>query len=465
MAVDEEEGVEEKDNEVRYHEDSTEETDDLLSNKKSSIGETAPLICEEPIIIYKRRWFMLFLFSLNTAMNGCLFMSISPINDIARKYYDVPSVGIEWLSNMCVLTYVALALPASVLISHWGIRPVIFGAATCNFLGTALHYAGHDKDRFYFVLLGQAFVAVAYSSILQMPGKLSALWFPENERATATSVGVVMNLFGVAIGFMQPSLMVEASSHNNVIERDLRNFYLAQLAMSATILLVTFAYQEKPPTPPTCVPDRDPIPFFDSLKMLWQNKYFIFLSQSYGIYFGCFVAIFVLVNPMVTDIYPYGYEMQIGWMGFWNNMVAIVSFIFIGLLLDRYHKYQLTAIILNLTSLIVWLVWVVVLTNTKSFTAIYIIYVLIGLFFVPYFAVGIEQAAEMTYPVSEETSSSVILVLGNVYAFIFIVALGVLAETGYVNLVGYLMAGMYFISTILSMVAKTDLNRRISEKT
>lgn len=471
MAMEEEATEEEKDIETLYLDDEsgTEETDNLLINKKSKCDDKIPLMCDgegesKKIKVYKRRWFMLFIFSLNTSLNGCLFMSISAINDIVRKYYSVPPVGIEWLSNMCVLTYVALALPASALIMNWGIRPVIFAAASFNFLGTAFHYAGYDNHRFHFVLLGQAFVAVAYSCILQMPGKLSSLWFPENERATATSIGVVMNLFGVAVGFVQPSLMVLESNNDDFIERHLQHFYLTQLCVGAVVLLITFAYQEKPPTPPTSVPERDSLAFIDSLKLLFQNKYFIFLSQSYGIYFGCFVAIFVLVNPLITQIYPHGVEMEIGWMGFWNNMVAIVSFIFLGILLDRYHKYQLTAFILNVTSLITWLAWVVVLTNASSFTAVYMIYVFLGLFFVPYFACGIEQAAEMTYPVSEETSSSAMLVLGNIYAFIFIVALGVLAQNGYVQLVGYLIVLMYFVSTVLSCLAKTELKRRISEK-
>ena len=34
------------------------------------------------------------------------------------------------------------------------------------------------------------------------------VWFGENERATVTSIGVAMNIFGVAVGFLQPSHMV-----------------------------------------------------------------------------------------------------------------------------------------------------------------------------------------------------------------------------------------------------------------
>lgn len=463
MTGEEEEAVEETDNESFFHDDTAEETEDLIK-KKSSRTDSIPIIVGDPIITYKKRWLMLFIFSLNTAMNGCLFMMITPINDVVRRYYEIPSVGIEWLSNMCVLTYIALAMPASFLISRWGIRPVLFTAAGCNFIGTALHFSGYTKERFYLVVLGQAFVAIAYSTILQMPGKLSSLWFPENERATATSIGVVMNLFGVAIGFLEPSLMVRVSPDMGQIENDLKIFYIAQLVMASVILLLTLFYEEKPPTPPCRASERECVGFLGSMKLLWRNKHFVSLSQSYGIYFGLFVAIFVLVNPLVTSVFRTGYEIKIGWMGFWNNIVAMFSFVFIGLLLDRFHKYQLTAVLLNLTSMILWLVFVVVLTNTKQFDLLYVIYVLLGLCFVPYFAVGIEQAAEMTYPVSEEISSSVILVLGNVYAFILIIALGVLAQSGYVLVVGYLMVGMYAVATLLASLAKTDLNRLISEK-
>merc|ERR1711973_748062 len=124
-------------------------------------------------------------------------------------------------------------------------------------------------------------------------------------------------------------------------------------------------------------------------------------------------------------------------MGFWNNMVAVVAFITIGRLLDRFHQFRLTAVLLNFTSMLLWLVFVIVLTSSKSsFTSLYVLYVLLGVAFVPFFSSGIEQAAEMTYPVSEVTSSSVMLSLGNVYAFVFIVVFGLLTQNHYIEVVG-----------------------------
>ena len=84
-----------------------------------SSNESTPLVEGDGVKVYKRRWLMLLIFSLNTAMNGCLFMAISPINSIVRKYYDVGSVGVEWLSNMCVLSYVFLGLPATALMVRY----------------------------------------------------------------------------------------------------------------------------------------------------------------------------------------------------------------------------------------------------------------------------------------------------------------------------------------------------------
>ena len=293
------------------------ETAKLLSNEKNNNNNNnnknknnnnnnnavLPLVEEGPVMVYGARWLMLIIFSLNTAMNGCLFMALSPINDIVRKYYDVQSVGIEWLSNMCVVTYVVMSLPSTYVITRFGIRPVILTAASCNFVATVLHFAGYRQDRFFLVVIGQVFAAIAYSTILQMPGKLSSVWFPDEERATATSVAVVMNLFGVAVGFMQPSLMVRT---DRAIESEMKMFYLSQLLAAAIVLLVTLAYRELPPTPPSHSSHREPTTFGNSLRLLLGNRHFVFLSQSYAIYFGLFVAIFVLVNPLVTSVYETG---------------------------------------------------------------------------------------------------------------------------------------------------------------
>ena len=109
--------------------------------------------------------------------------------------------------------------------------------------------------------------------------------------------------------------------------------------------------------------------------------------------------------------------------------------------------------------MVLWLVFVLVLRYTNSFTALYVIYLALGVVFVPFFATGIETAAEMTFPVSEETSSTVMLVFGNLYAFAMIYGFGMLAAEGFIATTGFAMVGLYFLSTLFAGLAKTDLKR------
>lgn len=417
------------------------------------------------VTLYKRRWLTLFIFSLNTTLNGALFMSLNPINNIAAMHYDVNPVHIEWLSNMYMLAYIFVALPSAYCMAKWGVKPIIIIASGFDFVAGLLHFAGYGRTRFWMILIGQLFAAIAYGMILQIPGKLSALWFPKHEIATATSIGVFMNIFGVAVGFLQPTSMVLHSPDGDMVESQIRTFFLSQLICCSIVFFLTvFLYQEKPPTPPVLRENIEVDNFYDSLKLLWQNKYFIVLSQTYGIYFGLFVTFSVLVNPLITSKYPVGYETQLGWMGFWSDMAAIISCLIIGILLDSFYVHQLVAIFLNGTSLVVWLAFFLALTITDSFTALYVLFVLLGVFGIPYFASGIDQCAEMTYPVSEGTSSAVILIIGNLYGFVFIFVLGAAVEIGYVQVAGYTMVVLYFISTILALFAKTELKRVDAEE-
>lgn len=442
--------------------------DYTVSNQQSyDTNEYTPLISttqSTSLIAYKRRWLTLFIFSMNTMMNGLLFMSLSPINNIVVRYYNVPSVNVEWLSNMFMLSYIFLALPSSYLMSKWGVRPIITIASCLDFIATVLHFIGSHRDRFWLVLVGQGFAAVAYCMIIQIPGKLSSQWFPERESATATSIGVFMNLLGVAVGFLQPALMVKDSHNMNVVQEGLSFFFISQMFLSGAILLLTTAYKEKPRTPPTLSSLRESTCFVSTIKSLLRNKYYIILAQSYGIYFGLFVTFSVLVNPLLTMKFPSGYESSLGWMGFWCDMAAILSCLLIGLLLDKFSAHQLTAVLLNFFSMCVWLAFILCLVNMNHFTTLYILYVVLGIVGIPYFASGMEQAAEMTYPVSEETSSTIILILGNLYGFIFIYTLGVAAEYGYVKVVGFTMVGLYCLSTLFALFAKTELNRTNAEK-
>ena len=391
-------------------------------------------------------------------------MGLSSISNVSARYYNVSTVFIEWLSNMYMVVYVFTALPAAYVMSRVGIRPIMIVGAALDATATGLHYTGYRNVNFHFVMIGQFFAALACGMILQVPGQLSSTWFPENERGTATAIGVFMNILGVAIGFVQPTHMViDSLDDRRIVEMGLKHLYLSQMIVVIIVFIVTsLFFQNEPPSPPIIlqpITDAD-AKFVDTLKALVKDKNFLLMSQAYGIYYGLYATFSVLLNSYVTSSFPNGYATTVGWMGFSCDSLAIFSCLFIGLWLDRYHRHKAMAVLLNTCSLITWLAFILILTRAPNIVGLFVMYSVLGVVGVPYFSCGIEQAAEMTYPVPEGTSSAVILILGNLYGFIFILVLGELNQAGHIQLSGFIIAGLYLLSTALSCISKTDLRRR-----
>ena len=279
-------------------------------------------------------------------------------------------------------------------------------------------------------------------------------------------IGVFMNIMGVAVGFVMPTNMIPVTEDPDRVLGGLKAFFLSKLIMAfVTFLLTAFFYREKPPSPPSYIEGKEELNFMESLKVLVKDKYFMIMAQAYGLYFGLFIAISVVLSQIVT--WGFGadstVQVTIGWMGFTCDITAILSCFFIGLYLDRYAHHQGVAIFLNLGSFIFWLIFTLVLTKANNIQALFVIYAIYGIFGIPYFASGIEQAAEMTSPVPEGTSSAVILLLGNFYGFVLIFMLGALLEDGFPMTTLYIILGLYLITTIFVCIAKTELKRSEAE--
>ena len=448
------------------------ETDESETKK-----ETAPPSIEELdrsalkqttflLKVYPQRWLMLAIFSLTTLLNGSMFMGLSPVVDVVAPYYKVSAVNIEWLSNMFMVVYVFVSLPSAYAMSQYGVRSILSLAAGLDALATLVQYFGSKQDSYICVLIGQFFAAVAYGNMLYVPGKLSATWFPLQERGMSTSIGVFMNILGVAVGFVQPSYMIPVTENADEVLKGLNMFFTSRFIAAFFILIFTLLlYRENPPTPASYIEGKKELGFLESLRVLYNDINFHLMAQAYAIYYGLFVTVSVVISQFVIWIYGAETHIQhlIGWMGFTGNIAAIVSCLVFGFYLDRYAHHKSVAVFLNTGSTLLWLAFCLVLTRSKSFDLLFFVFVLYGTMGIPYFASGVEHAAEMTSPVPESTSSAVILFLGNLYGFVFIFVFGSLIEAGYPLTTLYLILGLYVISTALVTFSKMELKRMEAE--
>ena len=150
---------------------------------------------------------MLFLFGLCTFMNALAWISMTPMTTILIGAYGMSWSGVHFIANIYLGAFIPFSFPSSYLIDIKGIRFSLNVCIILSAIGIGMKcLIGYGN---YWVYFGQTLLAIAQPIVFNMPCAISAVWFPEGERALSTSIGANANLFGVAIGFFVPAWFVQ----------------------------------------------------------------------------------------------------------------------------------------------------------------------------------------------------------------------------------------------------------------
>lgn len=204
------------------------------------------------IKIYRKRWLVLFSYCCVTFSNALLFTTFPAINKPISYYYDVSPNLTDWLSNLFNLVCIFVIIPSSYFIFSFGKRTSLIIAASLNAIGGCLHYAGIHQNGFHFIFAGQIATALGIGIILQLPVGIATSWFGSNEQARATSIGVLANILGIAVGFAQPGSMVPDVTDKIVLKEKLSNLFISQLVfLMINLLTVYLFFYDNPKLPPS----------------------------------------------------------------------------------------------------------------------------------------------------------------------------------------------------------------------
>ena len=221
-----------------------------------------------PPRLYRARWLMLALYSLVSGVNSMVWISISSISSIAMEYYGVSDATVNMLPVSFYLIYVPLVPPAVWLLERHGLRPTLLVAASFLAAGCATRAAGVDPTpgAFGYVLAGNCIISISTPFIFACTTSLGARWFGPGERGTATAIAVSTNQLGLVVGFVWPPLAVppiaagagcaaSAAARAACVRATgaaIRTLNEAQAALAALALLgVALLFRSAPPTPPT----------------------------------------------------------------------------------------------------------------------------------------------------------------------------------------------------------------------
>ena len=186
--------------------------DRLLPASPTDIGPKTLYLAEQNMTpkVYKRRWFMLFLFVAYSFSNAYQWIHLNIIGNVIIRFYNesLPTdsfqqaTAIDWLSMVYMLAYIPLIFPATWLLDKKGLRITLICGAFLNALGAWVKCACVSTDRFAVLMFAQTICAIAQIFILGIPARLAAVWFGPNQVSTATSVGVFGNQVTITCRFI-----------------------------------------------------------------------------------------------------------------------------------------------------------------------------------------------------------------------------------------------------------------------
>ncbi|KAL3670643.1 hypothetical protein V7S43_003835 [Phytophthora oleae] len=191
-----------------------------------------------------RKWFMLAILSVLTAINQGICYSYAPIASIVEKRWQERLHSTE-LITVYFISYIPCSFVGSWIMDKKGLRCGILLGGFLQTLGAALRYFAcvfEPTGEAYVTLLGQILASIAMPFMVNSPAVLSANWFPPQMRATSTSVAVNANAMGTAFVYLSAPFIVLSST-----DVPYWNLYVALVA-TVSWVIAYFFFQSFPKT-------------------------------------------------------------------------------------------------------------------------------------------------------------------------------------------------------------------------
>lgn len=385
------------------------------------------------------RWVVLGVFMFINLTIQMLWITYAPITGVAADYYGVSDLEIGFLAMTFMIAFLPLSLPVSWAIDTYGFhRTVGIGAVVMGVFGIARGLVGANYP---LVLISTIGIAIAQPFLLNAWTKVPAQWFGIHERATAVGLVTLSNLVGTALGMVLTPLLIETFPIPTV------QLIYGGIAMFSALLFV-FLAREKPQTPP-CPPGQEARALMlDGLKhALRVKEFWLYLIVSF-IGIGIFNGITTWVENIIR---PRGFTpADAGTLGALMLAGGVLGAVLIPPFSDRQHRrqrYILLGFVLSIP-------WVFGLAYATAPWLLFGSAFLFGFFLISANPIGMQYAAEITYPTPEGTSNGLIQLFGQASVVFVYLMEALKMENGAFTPALLLSAGLLVVSTVLILGMK-----------
>ncbi|XP_033756588.1 solute carrier family 49 member A3-like isoform X1 [Pecten maximus] len=377
---------------------------------------------------YKSRWFILVVVSILNLSNAMVWITFSPIADLTAVYYKINSFQVNILSLVFLIASIPFGLTASWILDTFGLRASLLTAAWLNGIGSLLRNFSTfdfipDDSKFAVLLVGQILAACAQPFVMFAPTKLAALWFPENQRATANMLTSMANPLGILVtNVLIPAIVNGCNKQEIPIA-----LWIVTGPALLVMLMTTFGVcSSVPPTPPSASADEASQPFVQGFKKMAKNKNYWILNFL----FGAGLAIFTAFTSFLDQILcPRGYSNNFsGICGALMIAGGLFGAIISGIYVDKTKRFE-EVVKVSYALAIVFAVGFMEVSRLRDQEALVAASIcLFGMFGFALYPISLEMAVEITYPVAEATSSGLLVVSGQIQGIVMILVSQVLAQ-------------------------------------
>ncbi|XP_069782225.1 solute carrier family 49 member A3 [Narcine bancroftii] len=377
---------------------------------------------------YRRRWLVLLATCALGCSNAMCWLTFAPVADQIARYFHISMDQVNWLSMVYLVVGIPFGFGSTWILDTLGLKTSLILSSWLNLAGCTVQllsvafFVPKDSWKFPLLMVGQTFGAFAQPLVIFAPTKLAALWFPEQQRATANMISSMANPLGVLFAnILSPLLMKEPSSISLLL-----GVYIVPAVIAC--FLTTIGIREKvPPTPPSAgAATSTSEPFFTGMKMLLKNKAYVILMICFGGGIGIFTCFSALLQQIVC---VQGYSNSFaGFCGALFIAFGVFGAFFLGLYVDKTRNFMETTKIFFCFTALTCIGFAQVSRLEGQAFLLAMVCSLFGLFGLSIYPVGMELCVECSYPVGEATSTGLVFISGQLQGALFILLLPGLAQ-------------------------------------
>ncbi|KAI3421176.1 hypothetical protein GPALN_014805 [Globodera pallida] len=395
------------------------------ANSLGAFKETEPAVQRIALKTYPRRWVVLAVVALLNNLNTMIWIAFSPISNHVDTFYGKDST--IYFSAVFVFVTIPVGIVAMWAGGRFGLRSSILVAAWTNGIGAAIRLSSSFLPdsmigfRFPIGLSGQGIAALAYPFIMFLPTKVAAAWFPDTERTLATTIGVMANPLGVLLANLISPLVVETCEHIMTL-----NVALSIPSILLTAIATFFITRSEPKVPPTVSAGHQNYPFLRGITECFSNRQYLVLLLVMGGGIGMLNTLYTLMQQLLC---PSGYSnMFSGLASALMITGGVVGATGASIFVDRTKYYEETMKVSMALAVVFGLAFLQLVLHVGLNPWLLAACFIFGVFGLAAYPVGLQLSAECTFPVSETTSTGLVVLSGQVQTIIFLSVMGTMAR-------------------------------------